>query len=391
VPGGFHERVIVENPTNMAHARGGSDDDWGRYLSFHGLERPLDRHRTDPAWIDKHQGVPWHHEERFHSDVFIGDSAVSWIQAHRGEGPLFLQVGFTGPHEPWDPLPRHLALYADRALPSPVFREGELDDKPPQQRRIRDFHAEANHESRIDLRGADAEAIAHMRRHYYAKITTVDEQIGRVLDALDGRGLLADSLLVFCSDHGEMLGDHGMAYKWLMYDPIVHVPLIICPPARSAAAPRTVSDLVSLMDVGPTVLEAAGIPIPTYVEGRSLLPHLRGEAVAPRAWVYAEDNYQVMMRGERWKLVYYIGQEAGELYDLETDPDELWNRWNDPACREDKQALLVHLLDWLAGSTYWNAGYRRSRAREYAMRWPGGGDVNLHGRPSVSRDPDDRE
>ena len=72
VPGGFHERVIVENPTNMTQAMGGADDDWGRYLSFHGQTRPNGRNSTDPEWLSKHQGVPWHLEERFHSDVFIG-------------------------------------------------------------------------------------------------------------------------------------------------------------------------------------------------------------------------------------------------------------------------------------------------------------------------------
>ena len=381
VPGGFHERVIVENPTSMGHARGGIDDDWGRYLSFHGLERPLDRHRTDPDWVQKYQGVPWRYEERFHSDVFIGNSAVSWIRAYQGERPLFLQVGFTGPHEPWDPLPRHVALYADREVPPRVMREGELDDKPPQQRRIRDHHATTNHESRIDLSDAGEQDIAHMRRHYYAKITTVDEQIGRVLDVLEERGYLENSLLVFCSDHGEMLGDHGMAYKWLMYDSIVHIPLIICRPDASERG--EVNDLVSLMDIGPTILEAAGIPVPTYLEGRSLMPYLDGEPIQPREFVFSEDNYVTMMRSEEYKLVYYIGQEAGELYDLRQDKDELWNLWSDLSYREIKHQLLVRLLDWLANSNYWNAGYRRNRARHYTMRWPMADNVTLHGRASV--------
>jgi arylsulfatase A-like enzyme len=382
VPGGFHERTIVENPTSMTHARGGSDDDWGRYLTFHGQRRPLDRNHTDPNWLSKHQGVPWHLEERFHSDVFIGQSAVSWIEAYRGDRPLFLQIGFTGPHEPWDPLPRHLAQYQGRALPLAVKREGELDDKPPQQKRIRAFHATTQHESQIDLEGASEAEIAEMRRHYYAKITTVDEQIGRVLDALEARGWLERSLLIFFSDHGEMLGDHGMAYKWLMYEPIVHIPLIVRTPG-SVGEPRAVDDLVSLMDVGPTVLEAAGLAIPTYFEGRSLMPYLREEPVRPHRYVFAEDNYQVMMRSKTHKLVYYVGQQEGELYDLAQDPGELWNLWSDPACSGLKGEMLRDLLDWLAGSVYWNAGYKRTRARQTRMRWPVEGNVNLHGAASV--------
>ncbi|MCE2449729.1 MAG: sulfatase-like hydrolase/transferase [Candidatus Latescibacteria bacterium] len=130
VAGGFHERVVVENPTSKNLDSGWADDDWGRYLRIHGLERPNDRNKTDPDWLQKYQGVPWHLEERFHSDVFIGDSALTWIRDYKGQQPFFLQVGFTGPHEPWDPLPRHLEQYAGRPMPPRVLRDGELADKP---------------------------------------------------------------------------------------------------------------------------------------------------------------------------------------------------------------------------------------------------------------------
>ncbi len=382
---GFHERTIVENPTNKTHDNGGADDDWGRFLTLHGQERPNDRHLTDPQWHEKHQGVPWHLEERFHSDVFIGDAAVSWIRAHRGDRPLFLQVGFTGPHEPWDPLPRHLDLYSGRPLPPAVWREGELEEKPPQHVAQRRTHAEADHESRIDLEGASAEDIDEMRRHYYANITTVDEKLGEVLAALEDRGWLDDTILVFCSDHGELLGDHQLAYKWLMYDAITHVPLIIRD-TRGAGLRRageSVQDLVSLVDLGPTLLQAAGVEVPSYMEGSSLLSYLeaRDEAV-PREFVYAEDNYQVMMRSTSHKLVYYIGQSAGELYDLLQDPHELHNLWESPAHRALRQDLTERLLAWLAASTYYNAGYRRNRSGHYRMRWPTADDPYLHGRMS---------
>lgn len=380
VSGGFHERVIVENPTNTAQSNGLPDDDWGRFLRLHGQQRPNFRHQTDPDWIAKAQGVPWHLEERFHSDVFIGDSAVTWIRDFKGTGPFFLQVGLTGPHEPWDPLPRHLALYEGRPLPKPVKAEGELERKPPQHRTHLKMHAETNHESRIDLRHADEATIDHMRRHYYAKITTVDEQIGKVLDALDARGFLANSWVIFCSDHGELLGDHGLAYKWLMYDPIVHVPLIICPPGSFAhPQPSQTQDLVSLMDLAPTILSLAGLDVPAYIEGRSLLPYVQGEPVEPRAAVYAEDNYQIMLRTPKHKLIYYIGQEAADLYDLEDDPHELVNQWDNPAYAPVRHQLLAQLLQWLATSVYYNSGYRTERARDVRLRWPGDGDAYLHG------------
>ncbi|MEE2657488.1 MAG: sulfatase-like hydrolase/transferase [Candidatus Latescibacterota bacterium] len=384
--GGFHERIIVENPTNKELINGGADDDWGRYLTHHGESRPNDRHETDSDWIDKVQGVPWHLEERFHSDVFIGDAAVSWIRSHRGDDPLFLQIGFAGPHEPWDPLPRHLELYHGVQLPDPVFRESELDSKPPQHQAHHRTHAEADHESRIDVQNTSPEQIDHMRRHYYAKITTVDEQIGRVLEALDERGWRDNSLLVFCSDHGELLGDHNLAYKWLMYDAITRVPLVVCDRREGADSQGggVCDELVSLIDLGPTFLEAAGIDRPDYLEGCSLLPCSNSGRYS-RDRVYAEDNYQIMMRTHDLKIVYYIGQELGELYNLSEDPDELWNLWEDPAHRETRDRLLRELLDWLASSTYWNAGYRRDRSANYRMRWPAPDDPYLHGRYSRPR------
>ena len=379
ISGGFHERVIVENPTNKTHDNGGADDDWGRYLSFHGLKRPNDRQKTDPDWMTKFQAVPWHYEEQYHSDVFIGNSAVSWIDNYKGDKPVFLEVGFTGPHEPWDPLPRHLDMYADKELPKRVLREGELDEKPPQHVAHLEAFANAGGEAKIDLRLASEDDIDMMRRHYYAKITTVDEMLGKVLDALENRGWLENSILIFCSDHGELLGDHGLAYKWLMYDPIVHVPMIIRH-GGSVKAPSEVNDLVSLMDIGPTILQAAGIDVPTYLEGRSLMSYLNGEDIAPRKYVFCEDNYEIMMRSETHKMVYYIGQEAGELYDLKADPHELWNKWNDGDFVEVKQKMQMDLLEWLATSNYYNAGYKRNRARQYAMRWPTKDDAKLHGR-----------
>ena len=383
VDGGFHERVVVENPTGVDLAKGNVDDDWGRYLTFNGVDRPNNRHLTDPDWAVKLQGSVWHHDERFHSDAFIGDSAVNWIAHNAPRKPLFLQVGFTGPHEPWDPLPRHLELYADREIPPAATRPGELDEKPRQHEALKQNFARAtkHHESGIDMYLATDERVDRMRRHYYAKNTTVDEQLGRVLDALEEKGYLENSILIFCSDHGELLGDHSMAYKWLMYDPITHVPLIIRYPDGSRGGER-VNDLASLMDIGPTILEAAGIETPRYLEGRSLLAYGDEElagSVAPRPFVVCEDNYQIMFRTQTHKMVYYIGETDGELYDLTADPDELWNRWSDNAYRETRDAMQRDLLSWLATSNYWSAGYKRERAASYDVRWPSPDNCNLQG------------
>lgn len=376
--GAFHERIIVENPTSTEHWNGGPDDDWGNFLRINGFERPNHRQESDPDWIKKFQGVPWHLPENMHSDVFIGNSAVAWVNSYRGNKPFFLQVGFTGPHEPWDPLPRHFEHYQNQAVPPAVTIPNDLENKPPQHQALKKYFAQANGEARIDLSGACEADIGQMRRHYYAKITTVDEQLGRVLDALEEKGFTENSLIVFCSDHGEMLGDHTLAYKWLMYDPIVHVPMIIKSSSQKGEN-REIHDLASLIDIGPTILDAAGIQPPAYLEGQSLMPYLIDEKTKNRQFVVCEDNYLVMLRSKTHKLVYYIGQDEHEFYDLESDPNEFNNLWQNEEKLWLRNKYLNMLLDFLATSNYFTSGYKRTRQKKYQVRWHGDGDTSLQG------------
>jgi arylsulfatase len=370
---GFHERIIVENPTSPFLQRGDTDDDWGKYLASHGHDRPIDRHISDPDWFKKFQGVPWHLEEHLHSDVFIGNSAVGWINKHKGDQPLFLQIGFTGPHEPYDPLPRHLEKYKDIKTPPARFKEGELKTKPIQQLMHQEnFHSMHDRESMVRIRDATPSDIDHLRKHYYAKITTVDEQIGRVMAALEEKGLLKDSIIVFFSDHGDMIGDHQLPYKWLMYDSVVRVPLILWD-RRQKSTPHQVQDIVSLMDLGPTLLDAAGIETSAHLEGKSLMPYSRGESPQPSRYVFCEDNYMVMIRSKTHKLVLYLGQEDGELYDLQKDPDEFDNLWSSPAHAQIKNELKIELGAWFMNSCYQNAGYKTRKGKKYQMKHPSTG------------------
>lgn len=406
----FDERVVVENPAANFLKRGVSDDDWGRYLTLHGKKRPGDRHRSDPDWRKKFQGVPWEEEEQFHPDVFIGNSALAWIRNFQGDGPVFLQVGFTGPHEPYHPLKRHLELYNDRHVPEASVKEGELETKPPQHQAHQYFNDRFDQECQIALPHASFEDISRMRRHYYANVTTMDEKIGQIMDALKDRGYLENALVIFTSDHGDMLGDHGLPYKWLMYDAAVNIPLMI----RDTGANRRldVEDLVSHIDIGPTILQHAGLDVNKYYEGRSLLPFLEGcppgepsgsagtaavasgssdEVGAGRSgpargaadfdadlsgnirlgeYVFCEDNYLTMARSRKYKLVYYTGQEEdGELYDLESDPEEFENLFHHRDYQSVKTEMKEVLLHWLLRSTYRTAGYKNTDFKHPRL-WP---------------------
>jgi arylsulfatase A-like enzyme len=157
-----------------------------------------------------------------------------------------------------------------------------------------------------------------------------------------------------------------------MYENVVNVPLIIWDTREESAATRasSISDLVSLVDIGPTVLDYAGVAAPRYLEGRSLAGYLRGESEQPRDFVVAQDNYMTMIRTADAKLVWYAHQEQdGELYDLRDDPEELFNRYNDSAYQALQSELMNRLLTWSLRSAYRTAGQKNGRPATPQL-WP---------------------
>ncbi|WP_280337807.1 sulfatase family protein [Salinicola acroporae] len=212
--------------------------------------------------------------------------------------------------------------------------------------------------------------MVRQRRHYHANVTMIDAQVGRLLDALERRGVLEDTIIVFTSDHGDCLNDHGHSQKWNMYEASVHVPAIVWGP-KFVRGNQRIEGLTSLMDLGPTVLELAGVEPPVWMEAQSLLPALQGKAWAGREHVFAEHardfiltdtELMTMVRDDRWKLVTFVDSDEGQLFDLESDPDELDNRWDDPSCRALRDHLQQVIARWRAESathtSTWAAPWR---------------------------------
>ena len=191
---------------------------------------------------------------------------------------------------------------------------------------------------------------------YYAQIEHIDAEGGRILDARERTGQRENTLVIFMSDHGEMLGDHGLRLKGCrFYEGLVRVPLLVSWPGQFRAGVRS-DALVELLDLAPTLLEAAGSPVPPQMRGRSLLPLLTGAAPPERHREFVRAEYHdavalpggsraTMIRDERHKLVVYHGHGLGELYDLRDDPDEFANRWDDPARAAVKLGLLGRAFD----------------------------------------------
>lgn len=243
-------------------------------------------------------------------------------------------------------------------MPDAVWKEDELSEKPPQHYAHQEYYRRADGDAQVDMANASEKDIQHLRRHYFAKISTIDEKIGKIMEDLEAKGYLDNAIVVFTSDHGDMLGDHKLPYKWLMYDAAVKVPLIVWDTRKEQLSKN--DDLISLIDIGPTILESVGIKVPEYLDGHSFLNKLYNANGEPhRKHVICEDNYLTMIRNKSYKLVNYTFQEDdGELYDLTNDPNELNNLFNDDNYKQIKQELKMDLLQDILKSTYSNATYK---------------------------------
>jgi len=285
----------------------------------------------------------------YHQTTWCAEMAIEFMREHRGS-PWMFSVNCFDPHHPFDPAPEYLERYDPAQMPLPKYRTGELERKTDYQRydhtHSRDGVAVYNAEAMTDLDRRQITAA------YYAMVELIDDQVGRMLAALEETDQLDRTLVIFMSDHGEMLGDHGLYLKGPhFYEQAVRVPLVFRMPAMMERDLR-VDGLVELVDLAPTLCEVAGLSEPEAMQGRSLMPLCAGE-VEPDYWrdyVYCEylnawthhRSYGTMMRTETEKIVVYHGIEDGELYDLEADPDEFENLYHDPA--ESRRALRHRLL-----------------------------------------------
>lgn len=371
-PLGFHERTVVENKDRDHPQVPFYHDQWDKALWSHGLRKPTrSLHRDKADYHERLGAFDWQLPDHLHSDNFVAGHARWWLESYPGDEPYFLQVGFPGPHPPYDPVPEHLERYRDREVPSPVRSRVDLDNQPTALRELRQHHTENDHDSVVHLHEPTPEQSARQRRHYYASVTQIDEQIGLLLETARARGGSRDTVVIVTSDHGDCLGDHGHSQKWNMYEPSVRVPMIVWGPGVVQAGQR-VDALTAMMDLGPTVLELADLEPPSWMEARSLLPALHGQPWAGREHVFSEHardmiltgtELMTMVRDERWKYVEFVDSDEGQLFDLDTDPTEERTLWEAPAGSEAaaaRERLRDVVSRWRARSALHTADFARA-------------------------------
>jgi len=293
-------------------------------------------------------------------NAWITERSMEFIERCREAGePWFCMANYQDPHSPFVcPEP----FYSDvdmTGVDLGGLRPGEMDDKPPFYKSFVEGkgwlgadgepltdadNRNVAHTVTYDKFGDPAKAI----RAYIGMCNMLDHYVGKLLERLDATGQRGNTLVLFTSDHGELLGRHGMIYKGLpAYDDNQRVPGIMAWPAAQRTSGSTPS-MLNLVDFMPTILEAAGAPTPPGVQGVSQLPLLKGETGCVRDWALV-DHYatsrchqQTFVHGG-YKLVVYREAEYGELYDLEVDPDQRRNLFDDPT-RAERRCALLHKL-----------------------------------------------
>ena len=323
-------------------------------------------------WMDGNTGGTMH--KGYMTDV-ITDVALDWLE-HRDVGkPFCLMIHHKAPHSPHEPAPRHENLFKEQIFPAPPSL---LDDyagrapepvagqlewsrllqqcEPQYQPVKRQFTGDDAHDTRLMYQ--------QYVRNYLRLVVALDENVGRVLDYLDKTGLAKNTVVIYTSDNGYFLGEHGFYNKMWMYEEGFSIPMLVRMPGARVGA--TNDRFVSILDIAPTLLDLAGATIPADIQGRSMKPLLRGEPVewrdafyyhyhgivgAPRAANWIAYHEIIGVRTATAKLVYYPTWKNGpfwEYFDLAQDPQEMHNLYRDRGRREAVVALKSKLRE-LAG------------------------------------------
>jgi arylsulfatase A-like enzyme len=319
--------------------------DYGDWVSSQGY---------DLSWFDEH---PLEVPPQLHQTTWCADRAIDFIEEARGDRPWLFSVNPYDPHPPLDPPQAYLDRYDPQALPG--YPVGETDAANQAPFTDIDFPVPAE--------PPDPARRRQMQAAYYAMISLIDDNVGRMLDSLKRTGQRDNTIVVFTSDHGDMVGEHGLMHKGSrFYEPLVRVPLVMSWPGGCESG--LLSDaLVELIDLAPTFLEVAGVEAPSRMQGRSLAALLGGAAepshhrdfvrsefyyaLSPVDKPHTKGTYATMYRDRRHKLCVYHGLETGELYDLESDPGELVNLWDDSTARDLRFDLMKRSFDALALAT----------------------------------------
>jgi arylsulfatase A-like enzyme len=356
------------------YANGHGHNSYGHYVNWLEREHPKEANlffdqtpleQPSPAYnLFNRSSYKWALSHELHPMTWVADRTIDFLNtATSDESPFMLMCSIQEPHPPFAPPAPYCYHFDPKDIEPPIGQPEEYDTLPPHFRKMYEtaIRTSGNHSQAMSATEPyRTECIAH----YLGLIEMLDHQLGRVMDALHKSGLDENTVVMFTADHGDAMGDHGMWGKGpYHFDGVIRVPFLVSWPGHITPG-ATHEGVISLLDFAPTILDIAGIPIPEgdipaeseapdaphAWPGRSLLPILTGEdtPIDGTALVEMDEDYlgfkirTLVTRTHRFTV--YSGQSYGELFDLENDPDEINNLWNDPTHRRMRDDLHIQLL-----------------------------------------------
>jgi arylsulfatase A-like enzyme len=311
------------------------------------------------GYNDQRGGVAYPYEEYLHPTHWTAEKAIEFLKTYKGDSAWLLKVTFQRPHTPLDPPKRWIEQYAGQEITLP----GVGDWAETKYGNNKGTLAE-NNAATYGVFPADE--IRETRRSYAAAISYVDEQLGSVIAALKERGEFENTLILYTSDHGDMMGDQHLWRKCRPYEGSVRIPMIIRWPENleiEGKRGQIRKELVELRDIFPTFLDAAGIPKPSVMDGMSMLNILKGEKWREildleHAQIYEPDNAWVALTDGKYKYIWFTLTGQQQLFDLEFDPCELINIGDSENYKELvniwRKRMVQHLSergdDWVKNS-----------------------------------------
>ncbi len=304
----------------------------------------------------------------------IGDLSLDWLKRRDTSKPFYLMCHHKAPHRPWQPAPKYKTLFNGQTIPEPDNLLDHYEGKAPSMAAVQMKVGENNNKTDLKVdkpAGLEGDALRKWAYQYYIKdylrcVQSVDDNVGRILDYLDSENLTRDTIVIYTSDQGFFLGDHGLYDKRLMLEESLRMPFLVRYPAAIKAGSVN-EDIVLNIDFAPTFLDFAGKKAPSEMQGRSFRANLTGhtpknwrDAMYYRYWMHNDGDHHVPghygIRTKQYKLIYYYGKPLGmkgahepatdpawEFYDLAKDKREMVNRYSYPAYQKIIQKLKAEM------------------------------------------------
>jgi arylsulfatase len=287
-----------------------------------------------------------------HQTAWISNKVIDFMDEAKSKNkPFFGWCSYVDPHHPFDPPEPYASMYDPAEIAPPI---PACTDDPAAPRNVLDMHfGYSPGNEKYDLSTVGKEGWKAVRAKYYGMVSLIDHNLGRIIEALKERDMYENTVIIFTSDHGELLGDHGLLFKGpFHYDGLIRVPLLIRYGDKVCGGAR-IKQITQHIDILPTLLSFCGIPLPRGVQGKPLQSLLSGDDVPLYEYALTEHRCYdwgtniKTLRNSRWRLSYYGNPDIGELYDLYSDPTEMCNLWYNEEYADVKSELVNKLLDRL--------------------------------------------